>query len=558
MSTSRGPKKKTTEPADGAAMKALEPQLRVDVVTGEAYPKSLDKEWSWCPPVGWVLKANYNQFAELYAICPITKEFVRKVDARQALDQNGYSAYFSPSARFPAGDWVTCHLTSEIVHTQHAVQMDIDDEAQWLTHRAAKRHVVRDDYTGKHTYKSTAIPVSYSDTYKYISAKTYRTSGVFDQCPNCANVAEKVKMVSLERLGVAPGSYCPTCAKELARRSVIMPHDHAAYPKAIKTERMVYRVLRGERRRLTKVAEESPRAHRLFGVEAEVEVLELDQRVPAALDALNFLGRDFIICKHDGSLKGLRPNGRGGDYGFEIVTAPASLSVHRAKWENIESMPGFSRLRAWDTDTCGFHVHVTREALSHLQIGRILAFVNHPANLPFITKVAGRAPTMYALTKPSRVSDGLAMPERCDLTRRVAVNQTNEKTVEFRMFRGTIRGSHIIRNLEFVDALCDYCMPGSRSLIDMFDWRKLVDFIINDRTFSGGDSKLTWPILGAWLVKNQMCKVAGAWREIPGKYALRVNRPVDVVESSPPGENDGPPKVLSYKAFDPLGLSRAF
>jgi hypothetical protein len=87
--------------------------------------------------------------------------------------------------------------------------------------------------------------------------------------------------------------------------------------------------------------------------------------------------------------------------------------------------------------------------------------------------------------------------------RRVAVNLSNEKTIEFRIFRGTINPKHILRNIEFCDAICDFCYPASRSFADTINPLKFIEFVEHERIAAKvGDSYVSvkkWPLLYAWF-----------------------------------------------------------
>ena len=68
----------------------------------------------------------------------------------------------------------------------------------------------------------------------------------------------------------------------------------------------------------------------------------------------------FALCKHDGSLEN----------GFEIVTAPATLSVHKDRWAKFCEKNYADSLSSWNTATCGMHVHVGQSitnAIRHWQ-----------------------------------------------------------------------------------------------------------------------------------------------------------------------------------------------
>lgn len=556
-------------------IKDLPPAKRVCMYSGYSPKDSVEDDWVLFGDIGWVIKRYEEEFKARYAIADNDGKWHARDDMYRIRDgktNNTIGYLYLPDGDF-CGKWAKCCIRGDWYLITDMIHVDEGEGEYLVSPYAYKENFIRDDFSGEMINRGRASPVCNSEKYKTIGHKSKQRSDVFAQCYHCEKWFEVKDVYVRPNLGVRYKdlTYCDACEMHLMKKDVIMPHNHDIYPPEIVVKRGVYRMVGGK---LTKKFDESPRAHRLFGVEAEVEVGSVANRVPCALAALSHLGREFAICKHDGSLSGLREGGRGGDFGFEIVTAPSSLDVHRKKWAEIEKMPLFKHFRAWDTDTCGFHVHVSRESLSHLQIGRILAFVNHPANVPFITKIAGRKPQLYAVSTPQKMSRCLVIPARTDETRRVAINLTNEKTVEFRMFRGTIRGCHIIRNLEFVDALCDYCMPSERSLREMFDWRKLVEFVITNRVFDGKDSIPAWPRLSDWFAFNGMASPKKVFEKEPyverkvvtvGKkksvktvtkyrYVLKDKKP-EVVEPVEPGLEPGPPKVMAY-TYDAIGLKK--
>ena len=81
----------------------------------------------------------------------------------------------------------------------------------------------------------------------------------------------------------------------------------------------------------------------------------------------------------------------------------------------------------------------------------------------------------------------------------MAVNLANPATIEFRIFRGTINPKHILRNLDFVDACCDYCYPSSRSLTEYCTHFGFIKFIDQNRK--------RWPYLADWFAYHKFIKI---------------------------------------------------
>jgi hypothetical protein len=183
-----------------------------------------------------------------------------------------------------------------------------------------------------------------------------------------------------------------------------------------------------------------------FGVELEVECPndreEKALRVQAALP--------HVVLQYDGSL----------DNGFEIITAPAVLSAQRRLWKRFTTNVARG-LKSHNTSTCGMHVHVSRDALTPLQIGKLTVFLNAGENYGFVTTVSQRVMGTYCKQKSSKASfkNGPDVFDRSD--RYDALNLVNENTVEFRIFRGNTRADRILKNLEFCAALIAWTKTAS-------------------------------------------------------------------------------------------------
>ena len=193
----------------------------------------------------------------------------------------------------------------------------------------------------------------------------------------------------------------------------------------------------------------------------------------------------FALCKHDGSLEN----------GFEIVTAPATLSVHKDRWTKFCEKNYADSLSSWNTATCGMHVHVDRASLTPLDIGKLLVFVNGTRNAEFIKKIAGRDSRQWSAKKFKRVKDALNRSDKYE-----ALATHKPKTIEFRIFRGNIAKQGILRNLEFVDALCNFVgtvgMDRDTDTVNRLSYTNFVEYM------NTSENKGTYPYLFSWLVRK--------------------------------------------------------
>jgi len=184
-----------------------------------------------------------------------------------------------------------------------------------------------------------------------------------------------------------------------------------------------------------------------------------------------------IYCKHDGSIHD----------GFEIVSHPATLEYHLNCIEWAELMRKALRMgyRSHDTDTCGLHVHVSRAALGDNcteqdeTISKILYFIeNHWDNIVRFTR--------RTESNLRRWADRYGMEENAESTYEKAkndwyryrcLNLCNDNTIEFRVFRGTLKYSTFCATLQFVHVLCNMCKNCTVDEIESANWATLLNDI---------------------------------------------------------------------------------
>lgn len=198
-----------------------------------------------------------------------------------------------------------------------------------------------------------------------------------------------------------------------------------------------------------------------FGIELEVEGYESSNQAAEYIRTL--LDPAYCTLKRDGSL---------GEAGVEIVTRPDSVAVHKRMFAAFfKDSPGRA-LSSWNTGRCGMHVHVSRSALSELQIGKMLCFLNEPAAVNFISKIAGRKPCSWCKVHKKKVGDVFREGDRY-----TALNVTGSNTVEVRIFKGTLAEVGFLKNLEFVQALVEFTSPASRSIAEATSYRAFCEWL---------------------------------------------------------------------------------
>lgn len=219
--------------------------------------------------------------------------------------------------------------------------------------------------------------------------------------------------------------------------------------------------------------------NRFFGIELEIDGVEDDDDRDG--DAAVLLGianenAEHIYIKNDGSL----------NEGMEIVSHPMTLDYHKAFcWEEITRKAVRLGYRSHQVSTCGLHVHVNRNSLADNRdaqdviISRILYFVEMHWNEIFkfsrrseasINRWASRhgyEPTPEALMNKAK--------KNCN--RYQAVNLCNFYTIEFRIFKGTLKYNTLIATLEFVNAICEKAVELSDKEMEQMSWSDFVSEI---------------------------------------------------------------------------------
>ena len=214
---------------------------------------------------------------------------------------------------------------------------------------------------------------------------------------------------------------------------------------------------------------------RYFGVELEIDGAgEDDASARKVMEIANGNGLENLYCKHDGSL----------DDGFEMVTHPMTLEYHMKEMPWAEILREAIRLgyTSHQANTCGLHVHVNRDAFGESEaeqdsvIARILYFFekNWEELLKFsrrTQKQLRRWADRYGLKEhPKQVLDIAKGSQE----RYTCVNLTNYHTVEFRMFRGTLKWNTLIATLQLLDRICDVAICLSDEELQDLSWTTFV------------------------------------------------------------------------------------
>jgi hypothetical protein len=193
-----------------------------------------------------------------------------------------------------------------------------------------------------------------------------------------------------------------------------------------------------------------------LGMELEVEIKDNYSRNSKAkelYDAIEYhqIGNKkhkYIHIEDDGSL----------NRGFEMVTGWTGLDVHREKLKFFQAP--WQGVRSHDTRTCGLHVHVSKSDMTLFHGAKLSMFIHESGNQKLIRAIARRDNANYAkivnkkasyqwLRNAKRGHDKNDQLRRLNEERHEALNFYNDNTVEFRLFKGTLRYETQMACLEF-------------------------------------------------------------------------------------------------------------
>lgn len=245
--------------------------------------------------------------------------------------------------------------------------------------------------------------------------------------------------------------YCPDCYERHARNYI---HNYSYKPNP---------VFHG-------------RGTMFFGVELELDKGGEDD--DKAEEILSCTDSDHMYIKHDGSL----------DDGMELVSHPMTLEYHKNSmpWKDIVETAVDLGYRSHQTGTCGLHVHVNRKAFGCDRseqdevISRILYIVERfwQEMLKFSRRTEyqiNRWAARYGIKdNPKQVMDNA---KKGDKGRYACINLCNYNTIEFRIFRGTLKYNTLIATLQMVEHICLTAMEMTDEEITALSWPEFIEKI---------------------------------------------------------------------------------
>lgn len=183
----------------------------------------------------------------------------------------------------------------------------------------------------------------------------------------------------------------------------------------------------------------------------------------------------------------------------EIVSHPATykyLKDHPELWNKVLSYR-YKNVISYKTGSCGIHIHLSRNYFTEEHLERFLRMIYlQPSFTYLISQRQSHALRQWANIYDEhneRYSKHALKEKIHDLChkRYEAVNLTNSKTIELRIFRGTLNPTAFWKNIEYVQALVEFTKNTKNKLTLL----KFLNYV--------ADNKDEYCNLQKWIVKRR-------------------------------------------------------
>jgi len=204
---------------------------------------------------------------------------------------------------------------------------------------------------------------------------------------------------------------------------------------------------------------------------AELEVDNIDDKVSTGSQIYGISQKETLFhMESDSSL----------DEGFEIVTMPCTLDYHRDQfpWKDITGTVRENGGKSNDVNTCGLHIHFNRsylggnEKIATLKL--LYLFEKFWDQLVIFSRRRSASIEEYAMRYYDQFlpcdDPESKLYETRSRGRYFAVNLRNSRTIEIRLFKGTLKTSTILASLEMVDYLVNLCKDTGIIKLQRLTW----------------------------------------------------------------------------------------
>lgn len=259
------------------------------------------------------------------------------------------------------------------------------------------------------------------------------------------------------------GYVCSHCRERLAYDSISGYHHSQFHP--------------NETSNFFSLPDESTEQY--FGVELEIGG-HSSTRYECAKQ-IRELNTSFFECKSDSSVPA---------DGFEIVSKPATYAFHYNNyWKDVCNISREHGFRSHNVSNCGLHIHVSRKSFENDKTALVKLWSIFHNNEQWLTKFSRRDISDLRSWAKFKTDADVAYLKKNgwedDSSRYQAINNNPSYTIEFRLYRGTLKYNTFIATLQFTKWLCDYvnahneeeCEKLNLSRTEFTEYSELMEYL---------------------------------------------------------------------------------
>lgn len=370
--------------------------------------------------------------------------------------------------------YMTCEDCGEVIRSDDAVSI--------YNHRGDWETAVCEDCADRHYYECMDCGRYFSSddgtidgNGDFLCTRCYEYNGWYT-CYDCDCFTQDAEE------GDDGEYYCPNCINDHVSGFTTHIDDPGSYDNGEAVHGYLFKP-----RAVICSRTNDPDANWTAGCELEVDNRDrsLYERVTPTAQAIKDM-TDRVYMKHDGSLS----------CGFEIVSHPGTLAHHMYEmpWKGICAKALKAGFRSHDAGSCGLHIHVGRAGLGSTEeernrtIRKTVVLINRYWDE--VSRFTRRAEDQLNGWAARNYVEGYRLDREindwwaeqripiCNShdDRYVAINCENEATIEFRIFRGTLKRDTIIASIQLCWNITHYAMTHSWDEIQHGSWLDMAQY----------------------------------------------------------------------------------